>query len=269
MGVANQKGGVGKTTTSVSIATEFALRGYRTLLVDGDPQSNATNNFLDLGKVKLERSLYDVIVEMSGVQSIPVREAAVKTIVPKLDLLPSTVRLAMFDVMPSDLINILREKLLEVQREYDFVVIDTPPSLSQLMTASLVAATHVIIPVSAAPMSHDGIDDFMNTFKRVQARSNKELALLGIVTTLFDVRLGVNGEVHELTKSRFGDLVFETIIHRTVKLEECPAFKKPVQLYAPNTRGATNYASLADEMLRRLNMEPHKGEADRGGVETE
>ena len=101
LGVTNQKGGVGKTTTSVSIATEFALRGYRTLLVDGDPQSNATNNFLDLGKVKLERSLYDVIVEMSGVQSIPVREAVVKTIVPELDLLPSTVRLAMFDVMPS------------------------------------------------------------------------------------------------------------------------------------------------------------------------
>lgn len=267
LSVSNQKGGVGKTTSCVSLSTEFALRGYRTLLVDCDPQSNATNNFLEAGHI--ERSMFDVIVEMPGVQSLPIREVIVETVQPDLFVAPSTVRLAMFDLMPSDAINILREKLQEIKDDYDFVLIDTPPSLSQLLMAALMASTHVLIPVSSAPMSHDGLDDLMNTYKRVSTRSNKDLQLIGIVTTLFDTRTGLHGAMHRQLVERFSDLVFDTIIHRTIKLEECPAFKRPIQLYAPHTRGAMNYGSLADEVLARLNMPARKASADESEATVE
>ena len=250
--VSNQKGGVGKTTTACSLSTELALRGYATLLVDGDPQSNATGHFMDPGQIK--RSLSDVIVEIGDMQSPPLKEAITQTEVKGLDIVPSTVRLAMFDLTPSDSINIMREKLQEVHEIYDFVIIDNPPSLSQLLMSSLIASTHVLIPVSSAPMSHDGIDDLLNTYKRVSTRSNKDLQLLGIVTTMFDTRLGVHGAMHQQTQERFADLVFDTIIHSNSKLVESPAFKKPIQVYAPHSRGAQNYASLTDEVLLRLGM---------------
>lgn len=254
--VSNQKGGVGKTTTSVSVATELAMRGYRTLLLDGDPQSNATGHFLEPGTFK--HSLYDVIVEMSDMQSVTVKDAAQPTGVDNLDIVPSTVRLAMFELMPSDSINILREKLQEVSNIYDFVIIDNPPSLSQLLMASLIASSHVLVPVSSAPMSHDGLDDLMNTYKRVSTRSNKDLQLLGMVTTMFDTRLTVHGAMHQETQERFKDLVFDTIIHSNSKLVESPAFNKPIQNYAPHSRGAQNYASLTDEILGRLGMNSTK-----------
>jgi chromosome partitioning protein len=250
--VSNQKGGVGKTTTAVSLATELAVRGYRTLMVDGDPQSNATGHFMEPGQ--FQRSLFDVIVEIGDMQSIPIREATAQTEIKGLEIVPSTVRLAMFDLTPSDSINIMREKLQEVHDVYDFVIIDNPPSLSQLLMASLIASSHVLVPVSSAPMSHDGLDDLLNTYKRVSTRSNKDLQLLGIVTTMFDTRLGVHGAMHQQTQERFADLVFDTIIHSNSKLVESPAFKKPIQLYAPHSRGAQNYASLTDEILTRLGM---------------
>lgn len=254
--VSNQKGGVGKTTTAVSVATELALRGYRILLIDSDPQSNATGHFIEPSEVK--HSLYDVIVEMGDTNSVAVRDAALPTQIENLSIVPSTVRLAMFELMPSDSINILREKLQEVAQFYDFVVIDNPPSLSQLLMASLIASTHVLVPVSSAPMSHDGLDDLMNTYKRVSTRSNKDLQLLGMVTTMFDSRLTVHGAMHQETQAKFGDLVFDTIIHSNSKLVESPAFNKPIQIYAPHSRGAQNYASLADEILARLGMDSTK-----------
>ncbi len=254
--VSNQKGGVGKTTTAVSVATELALRGYRTLLIDSDPQSNATGHFIEPSEVK--HSLYDIIVEMGDTNSVAVRDAALPTQIENLSIVPSTVRLAMFELMPSDSINILREKLQEAAQFYDFVIIDNPPSLSQLLMASLIASTHVLVPVSSAPMSHDGLDDLMNTYKRVSTRSNKDLKLLGMVTTMFDSRLTVHGAMHQETQTKFRDLVFDTIIHSNSKLVESPAFNKPIQIYAPHSRGAQNYASLADEILARLEMDNTK-----------
>jgi chromosome partitioning protein len=124
--------------------------------------------------------------------------------------------------------------------------------------ASLIASTHVLVPVSSAPMSHDGLDDLMNTYKRVSTRSNKDLQLLGMVTTMFDSRLTVHGAMHQETQKRFGDLVFDTIIHSNSKLVESPAFNKPIQSYAPHSRGAQNYASLTDEILARLEMDSTK-----------
>lgn len=250
--VSNQKGGVGKTTTAVSVATELALRGYLTLMVDGDPQSNATGHFLQ--PEQFHRSLFDVIVEIGDMQSVPIKDAVSPSGINGLDIVPSTVRLAMFDLMPSDSINIMREKLQEVQDTYDFVIIDNPPSLSQLLMASLIASTHVLVPVSSAPMSHDGLDDLLNTYKRVASRSNKDLQILGIVTTMFDTRLSVHGAMHQQTQEKFNELVFDTIVHSNSKLVESPAFNRPIQIYAPHSRGAQNYGALTDEILSRLGL---------------
>lgn len=259
--VSNQKGGVGKTTTAASVAAGLAMRGRRTLIVDGDPQSNATRHFLQVGQVN--RSLADVVVELGAMSSISLRDAIYKTEVEGLDIVPSTVRLAMFEQMPSDSIHILREKLMEVVDTYEFVIIDNPPSLGQLLLASLMASTHLLIPVTAETLSHDGLDDLMNTYKRVAARSNKDIALLGVVTTRFDARLNICGAIHEQTQERFGDLVFDTIIHANSKLIESPAFSKPIQLYAGQSRGAQNYMALTDEILARLEASGKEGVGEK------
>ncbi len=247
---ANQKGGVGKTTTAVSLATDFAMRGFKTLLIDSDAQANATGNFVSAGS--FTHSLYDVVVEEGDMQSLPIKDVVIPTGIDNLDLVPSRLKLSTFDMQPPDMINILKAKLTEVSDIYQFVLIDNPPSLSQLLMASLIASTHVLIPVAAEPMAHDGIDDFLRTFHRVANRSNKNLTLLGMVTTKFDGRLAVHGNVHQQLIERYPDYVFDTIIHQNSKLVESPAFHKPIQAYAPQSRGAQNYTSLADEILARI-----------------
>jgi chromosome partitioning protein len=247
---ANQKGGVGKTTTAVSLATEFAMKGFKTLLIDSDAQANATGNFVSPGS--FTHSLYDVVVEEGDMQSLPIKDVVISTGIDNLDLVPSRLKLSTFDMQPPDMINILKAKLTEVSDYYEFVVIDNPPSLSQLLMASLIASTHVLIPVAAEPMAHDGIDDFLRTFHRVASRSNKNLALLGMVTTKFDGRLAVHGNVHQQLLERYPEYVFDTIIHQNSKLVESPAFHQPIQTYSPQSRGSQNYNSLAEEILVRL-----------------
>lgn len=255
LSIANQKGGVGKTTTAASVATEFALRGYRTLLIDADPQANATSHFLLPDQY--DKTLYDVLVELERSTSLPLEAAVLSTDVESLDIVPSRIRLSAYERESPISINRFQAKLEPIQHEYNFVVIDTPPSLGQILMATLIASTHVIVPVSANPLSHDGLDDLMSTLEQI-GRLNRELKLLGIVTTLFDTRTAVCGASHEAIKKRFGEQVFETIIHDNVKLAESPAHNKPVQLHASNSRGAQLYASLADEILERLNMSTTK-----------
>ena len=257
---ANQKGGVGKTTTAVSLATEFAMRGFKTLLIDSDAQANATGNFVSPGSFTY--SLYDVVVEEGDMQSLPIKEAVIPTGIDNLDLVPSRLKLSTFDMQPPDMINILKAKLLEVSDFYEFVIIDNPPSLIQLLMASLIASTHVLIPVAAEPMAHDGIDDFLTSVHRVATRSNKNLTLLGMVTTKVDGRLAVHGNVHQQLIERYPEYVFDTMIHQNSKLVESPAFHKPIQAYAPQSRGSQNYSALAEEILARLgNPKPKEGKA--------
>ncbi|MFL6284621.1 MAG: ParA family protein [Pyrinomonadaceae bacterium] len=261
--VSNQKGGVGKTSSASSCSAELAIRGYRTLVIDGDPQANLTSNLLPPAPEPFKHTLLDLI---AGDAQVRIIDAAVKTEVERLSIIPTNLGLAKFEQEPSDSIHVLREKLLEVEDLFDFVIIDNPPSLSQLLISSLTASTHVIIPISAQPMAQEGLQDLLSTYKRVTSRSNKDLALLGMVITLFDARTGVNATMLKSIRSKFGDLVFDTIIHRNVKLEECPAVHQPIQVYSPDSRGAQNYSALTDEFLTRLGMPARK---DGAGVDEE
>jgi chromosome partitioning protein len=253
--VANQKGGVGKSTTSASLATELALRGYETLLIDCDPQANVTTHFLSPDQVGA--SIADVLIESETTEKLPLEAAVVTTAVEHLDIVPSKLRFAKFEKESALAINRLRSKLQSLTSVYDFVVIDTPPTLGQILTAPLLAATHMLVTVSASPLAQDGIDDLLSTFAEVQD-SNPALMLLGYACTLFDARTSVSAAAYNQLKGRFGAQVFETIIHRNVKLEESPAFHQPVQLYAPNSRGASLYSDLTDELLQRLEMRATK-----------
>ncbi len=247
--IANQKGGVGKSTTAASVAAEFALRNYDTLLIDGDPQANVTAHFLSAENVGV--SIADVLIESEQKEKLPLEAAIVTTELEHLDMVPSKLRFARFEKEPAIAINRLRSKLLPLSDNYDFVIIDTPPTLGQILTTPLLASNYMLVPVSASPLAQDGLDDLMSTFSEVQS-ANPDIEMLGIVCTLFDGRTAVSAESFKWLKNRYQSKVFDTIIHRNVKLEESPAFHQPVQLYAPNSRGAILYSDLTDELLRRM-----------------
>lgn len=249
--IANQKGGVGKTTTAANLAAELAIRQYRTLLVDADPQANATTHFLLPGQY--DYTIYDVLVEKDINSSLPIEAAVTTTDIETLDLVPSRIRLSAFDKEPPISIHRLKAKLESIKDDYQFVIVDTPPSLGQILMAALIASSYIIVPVSANPLSHDGLDDLMGTIEQLRS-VNTKLQVLGVVTTLFDTRTSLSGASHQETQKRFSALVFDTIIHDNVKLAECPGHNKPVQLHAPNSRGAQLYAALTDEVLQRLQM---------------
>jgi chromosome partitioning protein len=254
--IANQKGGVGKSTTAACVATELAMRGYETLLIDGDPQANVTSHFLAPDQINL--SIADILIESEQREKLPLEAAIVTTEMEHLDLVPSKLRFARFEKEPAIAINRLRSKLAPLASTYDFAVIDTPPTLGQILTTPLLASTHMLVPVAASPLAQDGLDDLMSTFEEVRS-TNPDLELLGMVCTLFDARTSVAAESFRSLKERYGPKVFETIIHRNVKLEESPAFHQPVQLYAPGSRGALLYAELTDEILKRLGVRKNKG----------
>lgn len=253
--IANQKGGVGKTTTAANLAADLALREYRTLLIDADPQANATTHFLVPGSY--DCTLYDVLVEREENTSAPITQAILTTDIETLDIVPSRIRLSKFDKEPPIAIHRFKAKLDDIADEYDFIIIDTPPNLGQILMAALIASTYIIVPVSAAPLSHDGLDDLMGTIEQLHTVT-KTLSVLGVVTTLFDTRTSICGASHQETHKRFGPLLFETIIHDNVKLAECPGHNKPVQLHAPNSRGAQLYAAFTDEVLQRLKVPAKK-----------
>ena len=263
--IANQKGGVGKSTTAASVASELAMRGYETLLVDGDPQANVTSHFL--APDQIGTSIADVLIESEQREKLPLEAAIVTTEMEHLDIVPSKLRFARFEKEPAIAINRLRSKLAPLSTTYDFVIVDTPPTLGQILTTPLLASTHMVVPVAASPLAQDGLDDLIGTFEEVRS-TNPDLVLLGMVCTMFDGRTAVAAESYRSLKERYGPKVFETIIHRNVKLEESPAFHQPVQLYAPNSRGALLYSELTDEILKRLGARKTKGKLKLAGEET-
>lgn len=246
--IANQKGGVGKTTTAINLAAACALQGKRVLLIDLDPQGNSSLSFLDLGAV--ESSAFELFTEMNQSWEQFTYETAVKN----LDVVPARINLAKLEaklVGDFDAIFRLRDRLEQVRGKYDVVFFDTPPTLGLITVNALVAATHVLIPIQSSYFALEGTDDLLETIEKVRSRPNPELEILGVLVTLFDRRTALSKDVEAHIRNVFGQKAFKTIITRSVRLEESPAHKETIFSYAPNSSGATEYAKLCREVLKR------------------
>jgi chromosome partitioning protein len=247
--IANQKGGVGKTTTAINLAAAFAGKGKKTLLLDLDPQSNSSITFLDIHAV--QKTVYDVLMDSRCV----FRDVIQNTSVSNLDIAPAKIALAKLEgnlIGEFDAPFRLKDKLDGVRREYDFVVIDTPPTLGLITVNALVACTHLLIPIQSSYFALEGTDDLLETVERVKARPNPDLKVLGVLITLHDKRTVLAKDIHEQIKTVFGPMVFNTVISKNVRLEESPAYKEAIFSFAPHSSGAVEYLSLSEEVLDRV-----------------
>jgi len=245
--VANQKGGVGKTTTSVNIAAGFAVSEVQTLLVDIDPQANATIG-CGINYKDINNSVYEVLVEDVAIDS-----AVVPTEIPFLDILPSTTRLVGAEIEMVSMLGretVLQKALESLEKEYDYIIIDCPPSLGLLTLNSLTASHSIIIPIQCEYYAMEGLGQLLHTIRLVQRSLNRTLQIEGVLITMYDSRLRLSNEVAEQVRSHFKDKVYQTVIRRNVRLGESPSFGKPIILYDAASAGAQDYMNLVGEMLK-------------------
>lgn len=245
----NQKGGVGKTTTNINLASYIAGEGFKVLVIDIDPQGNTTSG-LGIDKNSLEKSIYDVLLT-----DVKISEA-IKTVKfsENLFLLPSNIDLAGADIELSSLEDreqVLKKKLKEVQDDYDFIFIDCPPSLGLLTLNALVSSNSVLIPMQCEYFALEGISQLKRTIDKVRNNMNKDLKIEGILLTMFDPRRNLEIQVAEELKSYFGELVFENSIPKNIRLAEAPSHGVPIMIYEPKAKGAEAYESLAAEFLEK------------------
>jgi chromosome partitioning protein len=247
--VANQKGGVGKTTTAINLSAAVANKGFKTLLIDLDPQANSSMSYVDVRQVT--KSMYDVLVS----EEVPFEDVIVATPVDNLSLAPSRIALAKLE---SKLIGELdgpfrlKDKMKDVGSAYDYVFIDTPPTLGMITVNALVASTHVLVPIQSSYFALEGTDDLLETIEKIKARPNPNLQLLGVVITMHDKRTTLAKDIHDQIGSVFGDRLFNTVITKSIRLEESPAYKESIFTFAPKSSGAAEYYSLSEEILSRV-----------------
>jgi chromosome partitioning protein len=249
--IANQKGGVGKTTTAINLAASLAVLEYKTLLVDADPQANATSG-VGFDPRTVKTSIYECIIN-----EVSPRDIILETKTPHLHLLPSHIDLVGAEIEMIQLPN--REKMMKqvfeaISADFDFIIIDCSPSLGLITINSLTAADSVIIPVQCEYFALEGLGKLLNTIKIVQTRLNPELTIEGILLTMYDMRLRLSNQVVEEVKTHFQDMVFDTIIQRNTKLGEAPSFGESIIMHDAASKGAINYLNLAREILQKNNM---------------
>jgi chromosome partitioning protein len=256
--IANQKGGVGKTTTAINLAAGVAQRGKRTLLIDTDPQANCTISFLNPSDI--QESLYDVLSD----HRVPLDAIVRGTTTANLCVVPARISLAKLEqvlIGQFDAPFRLKDALVSVRESFDYIVIDTPPALGILTVNALVSATHLVIPIQATYFALEGTDDLLETFERIRARPNPDLQLLGVLVTMYDSRTNMARDSFQQIKAVFGDKLFKTQISRSVRLEESPAYKESVLTFAPKSPGATDFLKLSREVLERVEanrLAPHR-----------
>ncbi|MDD5335412.1 MAG: ParA family protein [Rhodoferax sp.] len=252
--VANQKGGVGKTTTTVNLAAGLAKVGQRVLMIDLDPQGNATMGS-GIDKRQLELTIYDVLLESASIAQARVKSDKLTEGGCGYDILGANRELTGAEV---ELVDVerrekrLKQALAQVQQDYDFVLIDCPPSLSMLTLNGLCCAHGVIVPMQCEYFALEGLTDLVNTIKQVHANLNKELAIIGLLRVMFDPRITLQQQVSEQLKAHFGNKVFDTVIPRNVRLAEAPSYGVPGVLFDPASKGAQAYVAFAQEMVERI-----------------
>jgi chromosome partitioning protein len=252
--VANQKGGVGKTTTTVNLAAGLAKVGQRVLMIDLDPQGNATMGS-GVDKRKLELTIYDVLLESASVVEARVKSDKLIEGGCSYDILGANRELAGAEVEMVDLERRekrLKQALAEVSQDYDFVLIDCPPSLSMLTLNGLCCAHGVIVPMQCEYFALEGLTDLVNTIKQVHANMNKDLSIIGLLRVMFDPRITLQQQVSEQLKQYYGDKVFDTMIPRNVRLAEAPSYGVPGVVFDPLSKGAQAYLAFAQEMVERI-----------------
>ncbi len=245
--IANQKGGVGKTTTSINLAAAFAFMGHKTLLIDMDPQANSTVSFINSHDVSL--SSYDFLED----DKLDYKEVVRDSGIINLSIIPASISLAKLEsklIGEIDSHFRLKDKIERIRYNFDFIIIDTPPTLGLITINSLVAASHLIIPIQSSYYALEGTDDLLETFEKVRMRSNPNLELLGVLVTMFDKRMVIAKDSLAHIKKLFGNKVFKTVISKNVRLEESPAYKESIFTFAPNSKGASDYKKLAEEVLK-------------------